>query len=114
MSPAASPDALSPTTLQILLSLVREPRHGYGIKLDIEERTEGAMSLGSGTLYQALARLEQQAMIATQGTDAETDARRGRLYALLPAGRTAVQRQLSSMQRTVSSDAARLALADPE
>ncbi len=104
-------DALSPTTFQILLSLVRSPLHGYGIKLDIEERTAGAISLGSGTLYQALARLESQQLVGTAPAPANRhDARRGRIYELSPAGRTAVQHELALMQRTVASDAAQLAL----
>jgi DNA-binding PadR family transcriptional regulator len=103
--------ALSPTTFQILLSLVRSPLHGYGIKLGIEERTEGAISLGSGTLYQALARLELQQLVETApAPDGEHDSRRGRIYALSSAGRAAVQRELALMQRTVASDAAQLAL----
>jgi hypothetical protein len=32
---------------------------GYAIRLDVEERTDGAMLLGSGTLYEGLQRLEE-------------------------------------------------------
>jgi hypothetical protein len=44
------PLTLTPIAFQILLALAKKPQHGYGIKLDIEERTEGQLSLGSGTL----------------------------------------------------------------
>lgn len=112
MATPRSAETLSPTSVQILLSLVSAPLHGYGIKLDIERRTAGAVSLGSGTLYQALARLEQQGLIAAAAPTAAADARRGRAYSLLPAGRRAVQRELDLMQRTVTSAAAQLALSD--
>lgn len=103
---------LSPVTLQILLSLVGGPRHGYGIKLDIEQRTEGAVSLGSGTLYQALSRLEGQNLVSEAEPPEETDgdARRGRYYALSAVGRDALEQELASMRRTVSSEAARAIL----
>jgi len=45
-------------TLQILLALAGGPLHGYGIKQDIAHRTEGQVNLGSGTLYEAIQRLE--------------------------------------------------------
>lgn len=111
MSPSAASD-LSPVTLQILLSLVGGPRHGYGIKLDVEERTRGAMSLGSGTLYQALARLEEQALVDVVEPPAggDGDARRGRHYGLTPSGRAALERELAVLSRTVSSEAARAIL----
>jgi len=75
-------DSVSPATLQILLSLVTGPLHGYGIKLDVEERTGGAISLGSGTLYQALSRLEEQGLIVSDEPSSDGDARRGRSYDL--------------------------------
>ncbi len=41
---------LTPIGFEVLLTLMSGPQHGYGIKLDIETRTEGELSLGSGTL----------------------------------------------------------------
>ena len=52
---------LSPQQFQILLALADAERHGYGIILEIAERTAGAMRLGTGTLYTALARLPRTA-----------------------------------------------------
>lgn len=109
MSPRRSHRELSPATVQILLSLVREPLHGYGIKLEVERRTEGLISLGSGTLYQALQRLEQQGLIAVVEPPpaASDDARRGRFYALREEGRARLEAELELLERTVSSPAAR-------
>ena len=45
--------ALTEVTFFILLSLYT-PRHGYAIMQFIQERTQGRLSLGAGTLYGAL------------------------------------------------------------
>lgn len=93
---------LTAVTVQILASLTRGPRHGYGIKLDIEERTDGSIVLGSGTLYQALQRLERAGLIAEAEAAGGGDARRGRCYELLTAGREALERELALMRLTLS------------
>jgi DNA-binding PadR family transcriptional regulator len=93
---------LTPIAFEVLLSLMTGPQHGYGIKLDIEARTEGELSLGSGTLYQAIQRLEREGLIAASRPAPEGgDARRGRSYRLQPAGCTAVQTHLRRLRRVV-------------
>ena len=47
--------------LLILVSLGDGPRHGYAIMLDVESATGRPM--GPGTLYAALARLEERGLI---------------------------------------------------
>ena len=89
-----SPHPLTAVAVQILLSMAKSDQHGYGIKLDIEERTGGAMSLGSGTLYQAIQRLERQGFIAESEGAGGHDARRGRCYRLEPAGHAALETEL--------------------
>ena len=54
---------LTPVEFHILLALAEEARHGYGIKLDVERRTDGRISLGSGTLYVAIQRLEKEGLV---------------------------------------------------
>jgi DNA-binding PadR family transcriptional regulator len=93
---------LTPIACEVLLSLARGPLHGYGIKLDIEARTLGEVSLGSGTLYQAIQRLERDGLIAeAEGTGDHADARRGRSYRLEPAGRAALSAHLRRLSRVV-------------
>ena len=48
-------------SLLILVSLSDGPKHGYAIMQDIEQGTGRPM--GAGTLYAALARLEEQGLI---------------------------------------------------
>ena len=42
--------ALTEVTFYILLSLYT-PKHGYAVMQFIEEKTDGRLSLGAGTLY---------------------------------------------------------------
>lgn len=98
----ATPVDLTPIGFEVLLSLASGPRHGYGIKLDIEERTRGELSLGSGTLYQAIQRLEREGLIAEAAATARGgDARRGRTYRLEPLGRSSLTEHLKRLNRVV-------------
>ncbi len=95
-------NTLTPIAFEILLSLAGGPCHGYGIKLDIEERTEGQLSLGSGTLYQAIQRLERSGFIAEFKTATTgSDTRRGRSYALARTGKLALAHELKRLNRVV-------------
>jgi DNA-binding PadR family transcriptional regulator len=100
MAPRPAGD-LTPIAFEVLLSLMQGPQHGYGIKLDIEARTEGELSLGSGTLYQAIQRLEREGYIAAVRPRERADPRRGRSYQLQPAGRAAVRDYLRRLSRVV-------------
>src|SRR3712207_9130622 len=50
---------LTPVALNVLLALADGERHGYGIMLEVRERTGGRVRLGPGTLYGALKGLEE-------------------------------------------------------
>jgi DNA-binding PadR family transcriptional regulator len=94
---------LSPVTLQILLALVDNNRHGYGIKLEVEQRTEGTMNLGSGTLYEAIQRLEAVGYISEAAAPAGATgrARKRRYYRLEGPGRRVLGAELAHMEKTV-------------
>jgi DNA-binding PadR family transcriptional regulator len=104
---ALAPVELTPIAAEVLLALVDGPQHGYGIKLDIERRTRGEVSLGSGTLYQAIQRLERMALIAGSRREGAGDPRRGRAYRLLPAGRAALEIHLRRLSRVLDDARAR-------
>ena len=57
-----SSGALTETTLLVLLSLYSE-LHGYGVKQFIEEKTDGRVVLGMGTLYGAINNLVEKGWI---------------------------------------------------
>jgi DNA-binding PadR family transcriptional regulator len=93
---------LSQVDLEILLSLAEGPLHGYGIKLDIAERTQGKMRLGSGTLYEGIQRLENRQFIAaTPPPDGGCRDTRRRYYRLKEVGERALKTELARMADVV-------------
>ena len=102
---------LTPVETEILLSLVEEARHGYGIKLAVEERTNGRVRLGSGTLYVALQRLEKAGLLKglkalkalkaqkskTRKPGPGTEKLRRRHFKLSADGRRALKHELSHL-----------------
>ena len=90
--------------LLILASLAAGPRHGYAMVEDIERF--GGARLGPGTLYGALARLEEAGLI--EALDA---ADRRRPYRLTEAGLATLTGEIAALERVV--DAVRERLAEP-
>lgn len=91
-------------TLQILLALADGPLHGYGIKGSVEERTDGQVRLGSGTLYEAVHRLVESGQIEEVDAPAGEPSSGGparRFYALTPEGRAALSEELARMRDVV-------------
>ena len=88
---------LSPHQFHILLALTDRERHGYAVIQDIEQRTDGALRLGTGTLYTAIARLVELGLIADTG---RADERR-RYYRLLPLGRAVLRAETARLEALV-------------
>jgi transcriptional regulator len=80
------PDTLQGTLdLLILITLNREPNHGFGITLHIQTASEGMLNVEEGSLYPALHRLEREKLI--RGEWKVTDnGRRARYYRLTASG----------------------------
>ena len=85
----------------ILTSLASGPKHGYALSKDIEQLT-GA-TVGPGTLYAALSRLEQREYIETLP---EQDRRRP--YRITPAGAAALRTYLEQARRISTAGLKRL------
>jgi DNA-binding PadR family transcriptional regulator len=76
--------------LLILVSLSSGPKHGYAIMTDVEAGT--GRPLGPGTLYAALARLEERGLVeALEPID------RRRPYRLTGVGATVLEEQLRGL-----------------
>ena len=86
--------------LLVLVSLTGGPKHGYAIMTDVESFS--GSSLGPGTLYAVLARLEQGGLIEPM----EADERR-RPYRITSAGSAALAAQLDEMDRFLRVSRAR-------
>jgi DNA-binding PadR family transcriptional regulator len=67
-----------------LLLLAEEPRNGYQIMQEVEERSEGLWRPSPGSVYPALAQLEDEGLIRTE----EVDGRK--LFAITDEGRKLV------------------------
>ncbi|HXV62338.1 MAG TPA: helix-turn-helix transcriptional regulator [Vicinamibacteria bacterium] len=87
---------MTPAVLHVLLSLADGERHGYGIKLDVEERTDGAIRLGPGTLYEAIHRLEKSGWIEETNHD-----ERRKFYRLTRAGRRHLEKELNRLNEII-------------
>lgn len=107
-------ESMSAQVFHILLSLSDRTRHGYGILLEVEERTGGQVTLGTGTVYSAIKRLRRQGLIE----EAETppgpgeDARR-KHYRLTPAGKQAVVREARRLEALVEHARSKAVLPHP-
>lgn len=106
-SPRRDPSAplpLSEPVFHILLALTREPRHGYAIMQEVEERTEGRVRLGPGTLYGAIKRLRERGLLEEADAAAERDEdERRRYYRLTPYGREVAAREAARLERLVEA-----------
>jgi DNA-binding PadR family transcriptional regulator len=100
---ATSNPNLTPVEFHILLALAEEARHGYGIKLDVDRRTEGRITLGSGTLYVAIQRLEKEGLVMGSRRKATSgrEKLRRRYFALTDDGRQTLRRELKQLDRVV-------------
>jgi len=61
------PEPLTPPVFHILLALVDEDRHGYGIMQDVAEQTAGKMQMGPGTLYGCVKRMLAAKLVEESG-----------------------------------------------
>jgi DNA-binding PadR family transcriptional regulator len=89
-------------TVLILTSLADGPRHGYALVQDIE--AFAGVTLGPGTLYGAISRLERRGLIEAVGPDG-----RRRPYRLTAAGTEELGSTLSELRTLVDEGTARLA-----
>lgn len=98
MAPVQSPptDAflpLRPADFHILMVLLREDLHGYGIMQQVSVDSHGRVALDVGSLYRIIARLSDEGLI----TDARRPSRgadsRRRYYSITALGRKVAQRE---------------------
>src|SRR5689334_12535334 len=86
----------------ILTSLASGPKHGYALLQDIA--SFAGVTLGPGTLYGAIARLEERGLIEPVGAS-----ERRRPYRLTDAGAKVLEATLAELRAIVEEGTARLA-----
>src|SRR5579884_4362493 len=93
---------LLPGTLEmlILLTLRREPLHGYAIAQQIRQKSDDLLRVEEGSLYPALQRMLIEGWITAEwGISARN--RRVRVYTLTRAGREQLRREQQRVSRVI-------------
>jgi DNA-binding PadR family transcriptional regulator len=96
---------LTPAMFHILLALADRERHGYHIMQEVEERTEGKVRLGPGTLYGSIKRMLADGWIeeTEERPDPEMDDERRRYYRLTAFGYRLATAEAERLARLVKS-----------
>ena len=93
---------LTPATFHILLSVVQGPAHGYRIKRAVEERTDGAVRLGAGTLYAGLGRMVRDGLIEEteppENAGTVEPSSRWRFYEITDVGSDMLEREIARLE----------------
>lgn len=94
---------LTPAMFHILLALADRERHGYHIMQEVDERTEGKVRLGPGTLYGSIKRMLADGMIeeTEERPDPEQDDERRRYYRLTDFGLRVARAEAERLERLV-------------
>jgi transcriptional regulator len=88
--------------LLILKLLARQSAHGWSIAKQIQLLSGDVLSVGQGSLYPALHRLEHQGWITAEWRDSSLG-RSAKFYALTREGRKQLDRELRTWQRLSSA-----------
>jgi DNA-binding PadR family transcriptional regulator len=97
----------------ILLALADGPRHGYAIRVAVEELTNGGVKLWPATLYGTVRQLRESGLIEELGeqTSEDDDARRI-YYKLTDTGRRTLVAETERMRALVDHAMRTRAVAD--
>jgi PadR family transcriptional regulator, regulatory protein PadR len=77
------------------------PQHAYGLAARLEQVADDPFPLNQGTLYAALARLDQKGWIKGDWQRSENN-REAKYYAITKAGTRALERQTARWRRLAS------------
>jgi DNA-binding PadR family transcriptional regulator len=94
---------LTPAVFFILLALAEGEKHGYAIMQDVAQLSDEKVRMGPGTLYTAIQRLLDSALIEEtegSGVAADHEARR-RYYRLTRAGKAVLAAEVARMETVV-------------
>ena len=82
----------------VLSVLDDEPRHGYELTQQIEERSGGALTFNFASLYATLYKLEERRWITGRWVE-KAGQRRRRYYSITPKGRDVLAEQRKEWQQ---------------
>jgi len=87
---------MTETAYYILLSL-NEAKHGYGIMQHVEALTEGRITIGAGTMYGTLSKLEKENLIIH-----EKEVDRKKIYKLSTKGQKVLILELERLEKLLN------------
>lgn len=94
---------LKSAELNVLLALAEGEMHGYGIRKDVDDRTDGKTKLGPGTLYRTLDSLLELGWVEDTGIEDESEGgRRRRYYRITGKGLKAAAVEVSRLEEIIS------------
>jgi DNA-binding PadR family transcriptional regulator len=100
---------LAPRDVLILLALVDEPLHGYGLIKGTESLSDGRVRMDPANLYRALKKLARDGLVEDAETSdaADPDGQRRRYYGITPLGRAVVAAESERLARLTAVARAR-------
>jgi DNA-binding PadR family transcriptional regulator len=95
---------LTPVAFHVLATLETGVQHGYAIKRIVEERTQGVIQLGAGTLYHAIRSLVKRGLVAEcpPPTPEAAGSSRWRFYEITPLGTQVLRAELARLEADVA------------
>ena len=84
-----------------ILLAVRNPNHGYGIIQEVQEMTEGRVTLGPGTLYGAINSLLDKEWIELYSE--EKQSRKKKSYIITSKGREVFNSEVARLKELVKN-----------
>jgi DNA-binding PadR family transcriptional regulator len=102
---------LNPRVFAILVALLEGPAHGYRIRQEVDERSQGTITLDPGSLYRTIAKLLDDGILEevdAPNHEASDDPRR-RYYAVTAFGRELAAAEAARLRTLLSRAALRAA-----
>ena len=104
---------LPPAQLHIMLALADGEKHGYAVMSEVEQMTDGEVSMGPGTLYGAIKRMLNTGLIEESDNrpDPEMDDERRRYYRTSGFGARVLTAELSRLDQLIRAAQAKQVVA---
>ena len=94
---------LPPAQTHILLALADGEKHGYAVMREVEQMTDGEVTMGPGTLYGAIKRMLNAGLIeeSDERPDPELDDERRRYYRTTGFGARVLTAELTRLDQLI-------------
>ena len=77
-----------------ILFCLQSPQHGYGISQQVKKLTGGAVTIGAGTMYGTLSKMEKDGLISFYSEEEKR-----KLYQMTELGREVLEAELQRIER---------------